>query len=247
MIPAGKFPAGIIVSCGNLIFLIQLEYRHEGFRWYLHRAQGAHLLFALLLLFQQLLLPGDVAAVALCQHVLPHGLQGLPGDDLAADGGLDGHLEKLTGDVVLQLLAQPSGPGIGLVPVGDEAEGVHLISVQEKVHLYQITGPVFGKLIVQTGVALGPGLQGVEEVVDDLPQRHGVVKFHQIGVQILHVLKLPPAVLAERHDVAHIVGRGDDGHLGIGFLGKLDGANIGVVVGIVHPDKTTIRFINIIN
>ena len=50
---------------------------------HLHGAERAHFLFALLLLFQQLLLPGDVAAVALGQHVFAQGLHRLPGDDLA--------------------------------------------------------------------------------------------------------------------------------------------------------------------
>ena len=53
--------------------------------------------FALFLLLQQLLLSGDVAAVALGQHVFAHGLDGFPGDDLAADGRLDGDLEELAG------------------------------------------------------------------------------------------------------------------------------------------------------
>ena len=183
--------------------LIQLEDRQERLRGNLDTAQGAHLLFALLLLFQQLLLPGDVAAVALGQHVLPHGLHGLPGDDPAADGRLDRHLEQLPGDVLLQLLAQPPGPGVRLVLVGDEAQGVHHLPVELQVHLHQLAGPVAGELIVQGGVALGVGLQGVEEVVDDLVQGHLVVELHQVGVQVLHILELAPAVLAHGHDVAH--------------------------------------------
>ena len=47
----------------------------------LHGAEVAHLLLALLLLFEQLLLAGDVAAVALGEHVLAHGLHRLARDD----------------------------------------------------------------------------------------------------------------------------------------------------------------------
>ena len=37
----------------------------------------------------------DVAAVALGQHVLAHGLDGFTGDDLAADGRLNGNFKQL--------------------------------------------------------------------------------------------------------------------------------------------------------
>ena len=94
-----------------MLTLRQFKHRHECLGRDLHRSQAPHLLFALFLLLQQLLFPGDVAAVALGQHVLAHGADGLAGDDLAADGGLDGHLEELAGDVVLQLFSQPPGAG----------------------------------------------------------------------------------------------------------------------------------------
>src|SRR5207248_5525042 len=49
-------------------------------------------------------LPADVAAVALCEHVLAPGLDRLPGDDPAAHGGLDRHVEQLSRDQLPQLL-----------------------------------------------------------------------------------------------------------------------------------------------
>ena len=52
--------------------------------------------------------------------------------------------------------------------MGDEAQGVHLVAVEEEIHLHKLAAPVAGELIVQGGVALGVGLQGVKEVVDDL-------------------------------------------------------------------------------
>ena len=220
--------------------LVQLEHGHKGLGGDLDRAQGAHLLLALLLFLQQLFLSGDVAAIALGQNVLAHGLDGLPGDDLAADGGLDGDLEELAGDVLLQLLAQPSRPGVSLILVGDEGQGVHLVAVEEHIHLHQLGGLVPVQLVIQGGVALGPGLQGVEEVIDDLADGHGVVELGQVGVQVLHILKNTPAVLAQGHDVAHIVGGRDDGDLGVGLLGLGDGAGVGVVVGVIHHDHRAV-------
>src|SRR3712207_6875935 len=52
-------------------------------------------LLALLLLFEQLALAADVAAVALGEHVLTLGLDRLAGNDLRADRRLDRHVEHL--------------------------------------------------------------------------------------------------------------------------------------------------------
>ena len=229
------------------LLFVQLENCHKGFGGQLHSTQGTHFLLAFLLLLQQLLLSGDVAAVALGQHVLSHGLDGLPGDDLAADGCLDRDLKQLAGNVLLQLFADLPGPAVRLFPVNDEAQGVYLVPVEEQVHLHQVAPFIALQLVVQAGVSLGPGLQGVEEVVDDLADGHGVVQLHQIGVQILHILKNAPAVLTHGHDVAHIVRGRDDGHLGVGLPRLADGAGIGVVVGIIHPDHSTICFGDLIN
>ena len=81
------------------------------------------------MLLQQLLLAGDIAAVALGQDVLAHGLHRFPGDDAAADGRLDGHLKELAGDIILQLFAQAAGPGIGLILMGNKAQGIHAVAV----------------------------------------------------------------------------------------------------------------------
>ena len=116
--------------------------------------------------------------------------------------------------------------------MGNKAQRVHAVSVEQQVHLHQIAGAVAGQLIVQTGVALGVGLQRIEKVVDDLIQGHLIVELHQIGVQILHILELAPAGLAQRHDIAYVLVGGDDGHLDVGLLRVLDGSGVRVVVGI---------------
>ena len=190
----------------NCLLFVQFEDRHKRLGGQLNTAQAPHLLLALLLFFQQLFLSCDVAAVALGQHVLAHGPDSFTGDDLAADGGLNGHLKELAGDVVLELFTDAPGPLVGLFLVGDEGQGVHLFAVEEQVHLHEFAGAVALDLIVQRGISLGVGLEGVEKVVDDLVEGHGVVEFHQIGVQILHILELGPALLAHGHDIAHIVG-----------------------------------------
>src|SRR5437016_12650968 len=68
-------------------------------------AELAHPLFAFLLLFEELALAGHVAAVAFGEHVLAQGLDGLAGDNPAADRCLDRHGKKLARDQILQALA----------------------------------------------------------------------------------------------------------------------------------------------
>ena len=98
---------------GSIVVAVQLEHSGEGLTGQGNAAQLTHLLFAFLLLFQQLLLAGDIAAVALGQHVLAQSLDGLPGDDLAADGRLDGNLELGSGNIVLELFTDFPGSGVG--------------------------------------------------------------------------------------------------------------------------------------
>src|SRR5918994_3676727 len=72
--------------------IVQLESGDEHVARHLDAPDRLHLLLALLLLLEQLALARDVAAVALGEDVLAPRLDGLAGDDLRADGGLDRHV-----------------------------------------------------------------------------------------------------------------------------------------------------------
>src|SRR3954451_19973643 len=74
---------------------LQRQQGQEGFLRYLHVAYHLHTGFAFFLLLQELALAGNIASVALGEHVLAHRGYGLAGDDLPADRGLYGHLEEL--------------------------------------------------------------------------------------------------------------------------------------------------------
>src|SRR3546814_15230328 len=82
----------------------------------------AHALLAGLLLFQQLPLAGDIAAVALRRHVLAQGGDGLARDHLAADGSLDGDLEELARDEILEAFAEHAAARLGLAAVDDDGQ-----------------------------------------------------------------------------------------------------------------------------
>src|SRR3989304_9662876 len=77
------------------LLAVQVQDGEKGLLRHLDRAELAHPLLALLLLFEQLALAGDVAAVALRDHVLAPSLDRLPGDHAGADHGLAGHVEEL--------------------------------------------------------------------------------------------------------------------------------------------------------
>src|SRR3954453_5243794 len=140
----------------------------EGLLRHLDPTDGLHALLALLLLLQQLALAGDVAAVALGEHVLADGADVLARDDAAADGGLDRDLELLPRDELAQLLRHGHAVGIGLVLVHDGGEGVHRLALQQDVDLHQVGHLLPRRLVVEAGVAAGARLQLVEEVEDDL-------------------------------------------------------------------------------
>ena len=100
-----------------------VEDGEEGVLRDLDVADLLHPLLAFLLLLQQLALAGDVAAVALGGDVLAEGRDRLAGDDLGADGGLDGDLELVAVDLRPELLDQLQAASIGLVAVDDDRTG----------------------------------------------------------------------------------------------------------------------------
>src|SRR6476661_6907291 len=87
---------GFLLLCRS--FLADLENGQERFLRNLDAADRLHPLLSRLLLFEQLALARDVAAVAFGQHVLAQGLDALAGDDLRADRRLDRDVEHLTRD-----------------------------------------------------------------------------------------------------------------------------------------------------
>src|SRR5690606_39426864 len=69
--------------------VLEAEGGDEGLGGHLDAPEVLHALLALLLLLEELALPGHVAAAQLGGHVLAVRLHGLPAEDAAADGGLD--------------------------------------------------------------------------------------------------------------------------------------------------------------
>ena len=70
----------------------------EGFLGDVYAAYPLHALLAFLLLFEELALAGDVAAIAFGEDVFAHGGDVFAGDHAAADGGLERDFEHLAGN-----------------------------------------------------------------------------------------------------------------------------------------------------
>ena len=85
---------------------------------HLHIANLLHTLLAFLLLLEQLTLTAHVTAIALGQHILAHLLHRLAGDNLGADGCLNGDVELLTRYQLLQLQAHVAPQGHRIVLMG---------------------------------------------------------------------------------------------------------------------------------
>src|SRR5687768_369809 len=79
-----------------------LQDRHERLLRDIDAADALHALLALLLLLQQFALARHVAAVAFGGDVLADGFDGLAGDDLPADRGLQRDLEEVAVDFFFQ-------------------------------------------------------------------------------------------------------------------------------------------------
>ena len=120
----------------------------------------------------------DVAAVALGDDVLAHGVDGLAGDDLGADRGLDGDFEHLAGNQFAHLGDQGLAAFVGEVAVDDDGEGVDGLAGDQDVELHHGRFPIAGEVVVERSVAARDGLQAVVEIEDDLVQRQFVVQHH---------------------------------------------------------------------
>src|SRR5207237_9036021 len=103
-----------------------------------HIAIFAHPRLALLLLLQELAFAGGVAAVAFGGDVLAHRADRLAGDDLAADRRLDGDLEQVARDRLLQALAHAAAARLRRAAVGDHAQGVDRLFIDEDAHLDEV-------------------------------------------------------------------------------------------------------------
>src|SRR5438552_10343854 len=144
------------------------EHGEEGLLRDLDRPHHFHALLALLLLLEELPLAGDVAAVALREHVLALRFHGLARDDLPADRSLDAHVEHLLRDEAAELVHEHATGLLCAPAVGDDRKRVDERASHENVKAHELRRAVLRELVVERRVAARARLQLVVEIDDDL-------------------------------------------------------------------------------
>ena len=100
----------------------------------------------------------------------------------------------------------------------DGREGIDWVAIEQDVDLYQVRELLAGLLIVQRSVALGAGLEHIEEIKDDFAERHGVAQLHAVLGKVVHAAHLAALGLAQLHGGADELLGHDDGHLHHGLI-----------------------------
>ena len=98
---------------------------------------------------------GDVAAVAFGDDVFAHRFDGFAGDDLVADGGLDGDFEHLARDQFLHFGGDCPAFCFGGFAVQNQRERVNLFAGNQNVELDEIAFDVARKMIIERRIAFG--------------------------------------------------------------------------------------------
>ncbi len=92
----------------------------------------------------------------------------------------------------------------------NRSQRVHRLAVDQDFQFLQFIGAIFGKLVIQRGVALGARLQLIEEVHDQLRERDGVIQLDAVRGRIFRPSEFAAPPRDHFHDGAVILGGGDD-------------------------------------
>ncbi len=127
------------------------------------------------MLFEQLALARDVAAVAFGQHILAHRLDAGARDDVAADRRLHGDVEHLPRYQFLHLVHQFAAARIGVIAMHDERQRIDRIAIDQDIELDQRRRLKMAEFIVERCIAAARGLQPVEEIEHDFRERQFIL------------------------------------------------------------------------
>ena len=156
------------------------------------------------------------------RNVLPVGLDVGPGNNFRTNCRLNWDFKVLPGDNLLELGSDFPSPLGRKVLVGNKAQCINLITVQQDINLHQAAWPVVINFIIQRSIPPGRALQLIKEVKDDFRQWNVINHVNPGVTQVLHRFKNPPFTLAELHYWADIIIRHHDGGLNKRFLNILN-------------------------
>ena len=193
------------------------------------------------MLFEELALAANVAAVTLGNHVLAQRLNGFAGNDFLANAGLNGDVEHLAGQQFAQLLAEAAAPLVALGAVHDGREGVHLLPVEHHVELHHVRLAEANQLIIQRGVAAADALELVEEVEHNFRQRQLEAHLHPLTRQVALALDDAALVHAQRDNGPDVLRGGDNLRLDERLLDALYQVGLRHVGGSVDGQLLVLR------
>src|SRR5260221_2879505 len=226
--------------------MAQLEPRKEAGLRYLDLAELAHAFAPFLLLLEQFALSRDVAAIAFGKDVLAEGLDRLARDDAAADRRLNGDLEELPRDEVLQALAQCSPAFLSGAAVDDEGERVDRLAIDENVEQDDVALLVAIDLVVKAGVAAADRFEPVIEVEDNLVERQAI-DHHRAVAGVGQILLYPAPLLAQGQHRAEIVVGDEDRRLDPRLLDMVDAHRVRHVGGVVQHHHLAIGEMHLVD
>ena len=119
--------------------------------------------------------------------------------------------------------------------------------VHEDIELHELTPLVAAQLIVKRRVPAGAGFQRVEEIIDNLVERHFVFQNRPVFLNILRALVHASPLLAECHDRTDILLREHDLSLNHRLLHVLDLGRIRHIGRVREIHLRAIRLIDLVN
>ncbi len=131
-----------------------------------------HPFFTFFLLFQQFSFARHVSAVALGGNIFSKGRYGFAGDNITADGTLDGNFKHLSGDFIAQSFAGQARSCHGIFPVYQLRQGIHPFSIDQNIHFNKVGLPEIDDIVIKRAVSLGDGFKPVVEIIDNFRQRY---------------------------------------------------------------------------
>src|SRR5699024_5109936 len=155
---------------------------------------------------------------------------------------LNRHLKLLARDELFKLLRHLIAVVISVVLVHDGRKRINWLALKQDIDLDQVCFLLACFLIVQGSIALSTGFEHVEEVENNLTQRHDIAQLHAVFRQVIHTLHLSTLGLAQLHRRAHISLRNDDRHLHDGLVDLGDFSAWPIRRVVHHPLRTIFTY-----
>ena len=128
----------------------------------------------------------------------------------------------------------------------DKRKRVHLVARKQDIELDELGGAILVELIVERGIALGAALELIEEVQDELRERHIKAHLDRFAREVNHVCCNAAVLDSELHDGTRILGRADNLGLEVGLLDALDTRSLGQILRATDIDHLAVGLVHVV-